>query len=438
MANAPIIAQPLRPPPWRWRTHAFVAAIVLLAFVLRVAWVAYSGFAPNPRDDTGAYDALGRALAAASGYDNIDGSAQLFWPPGYPMLLAGIYKATGDSLRAALLLNAALGALSVAFVYAIGRRAFDAHTALLGALIAALFPSLIFFAGVTMTEVSFTFFLLLALWLIIESAASGAWWFLVPAGLVIGFASLIRGHAFLLPLVAVPFWWRSIGAWQPALLRAAGVMLLAALVIAPWTARNHARADAFVPIAANFGIDLYIGNSPHADGRLIFTQDFTYPPGLPAQEVQARLNRDAGREAVKYAATHPLREVELAVRKVYGLYYSDHEALAWNDGHGARFLRPESVSLVLALLSDGWYWLALLAAIAGIRVWCSTQQPVHLLLLSVVVYWTLVHVVFFGDPRFHAPILPIIALWAAAGVMRYLPPRSMVVADEDLPAGGAA
>lgn len=427
MSTAPDTAQPPTTPR-RWRTHACVAAIVLLAFVLRVAWISCSGFIPNPQDDTGAYDSLGRALASAAVYNNLDGSAQLFWPPGYPMILAAVYKSTGDSLRAALLVNAALGALSVALVYAIGRRAFDGRTALMGALIVALFPSLIFFAGVTMTEVSFTFCLLLALWLFIESEASGSWWLLVPAGLVVGFASLIRGHAILLPLVALPFWWRSAGSWRPALLKAAAVALLVALVVAPWSARNFARSDAFVPIAANFGIDLYIGNSAQADGRLIFTHDFAYPPGLSAQEVQVRLNRDAGREALKYATTHPLREVELSVRKLYGLYYSDHEALAWNDGHGGRFLRPESVSFVFALLSDGWYWLMLLAAIAGVRVWCSTRQPARLLLLSVVIYWTLVHIAFFGDPRFHAPIVPILALWAAAGVLTHLPPRPTIAA----------
>jgi len=422
VAYGPVIAESPRRASRRWLTPACVAAIVLLAFALRAAWIAYAGFGPSPYDDTGWYTSLGRDLAAGVGYRNLDGSAQLFWPPGYPMLLAAVYKATGDSLRAALLLNAALGALSAALVYAIGRRAFDGRTALFGALIVALFPSLIFFAGVTMTEVSFTFCLLLALWLLIESEAAGAWWLLVPAGLVIGFASLIRGHAALLPFVAIPFWWRSTGSWRAALARAAAVGLLAALVIAPWSARNFVRADAFVPIAANFGIDLYLGHSAHASGRLMFTNDFAYPDGLSQQELQVRLNNDSARAAITYAATHPLREVELSARKLYWLYYSDDEGLAWNDAHGARNLFPERVRRRLVLLSNGWYWLVLACAVLGVRAWLSTREPVRLLLLSVVIYWTLVHIAFFGEPRFHAPIAPILALWAAAGVMARLAP----------------
>jgi 4-amino-4-deoxy-L-arabinose transferase-like glycosyltransferase len=428
VAYAPIIAESSQQASRRWRTPACVTALVLLALALRVAWIAYAGFAPSPYDDTGWYNSLGRELAAGLGYRNLDGTAQLFWPPGYPMVLAAVYKLTGDSLRVALLLNAALGALSAALIYAIGRRAFDGRTALLGALLVALFPGLIFFAGVTMTEVSFTFCLLLALWLLIESEAAGAWWLLVPAGLVIGFASLIRGHAVLLPIVAIPFWWRSTGSWRPVLARAGGVALLAVVVIAPWTARNFIRSDAFIPIAANFGVDLYLGHSTQADGRLRATNDFPYPEGLSEQELQVRLNGDAARSAIKYAARHPLREVVLSARKIYWLYYNDHEGIVWNEGHGARTILRGPWRARLVLLTDGWYWLVLACAALGVRAWCSTREPVRLLLVTVVVYWTLVHVAFFGDPRFHVPILPILALWAAAGVMGLVAPRRPVAA----------
>ncbi|MDP9238031.1 MAG: glycosyltransferase family 39 protein [Chloroflexota bacterium] len=424
MTSAPTGTGSSPPASQRWWIYACVAGIVVIAFALRVAWISHAGFAPGSYDDTdtGAYDSLGRALAAGAGYNNPDGTAHLLWPPGYPMILAVIYKATGDSLRAALLWNATLGALTAALTYAIGRRAFDGRTALLGALVVALFPSLIFFAGVTMTEVSFTFCLLAALWLLIESEAAGARWLLIPAGLIIGFASLTRGQAILLPLVAIPFWWRSIGSWRGALTRAAAVALLAVLVVAPWSARNLVRTGSFVPIAANFGIDLYLGHSAHADGGLIFTDDFTYPPGLSQQDVQVRMNRDAGRAAIEYAATHPLREVELSARKLYRLYYRDQEGLAWNHRHGARPVLSKHLYARLARMSDFWYWLVLAWAVFGVRAWLSTREPARLLLLSVVIYWTLVHIAFFGDPRFHAPIVPILALWAAAGVMAHLAP----------------
>jgi hypothetical protein len=38
------------------------------------------------------------------------------------------------------------------------------------------------------------------------------------------------------------------------------------------------------------------------------------------------------------------------------------------------------------------------------------------MLLSLVAYWTLAHIAFFGDPRFHAPVVPVVAVFAGVGL----------------------
>jgi hypothetical protein len=60
------------------------------------------------------------------------------------------------------------------------------------------------------------------------------------------------------------------------------------------------------------------------------------------------------------------------------------------------------------------YYFTVLALVAlGIRRWFSLREPGRVLLISLVAYWTLIHLVFFGDARFHTPIMPIVALLAA-------------------------
>jgi len=49
----------------------------------------------------------------------------------------------------------------------------------------------------------------------------------------------------------------------------------------------------------------------------------------------------------------------------------------------------------------------------GVPLWFSIREPGRVLLLSLLLYWTGIHLVFFGDPRFHAPVMPIVALLAA-------------------------
>lgn len=407
-----------------------LTGVVALALVLRVAWVVAVRFTPTIADDAGRYDLLGRSLAAGGRYINPNGTTTMFWPPGYPFILAAIYKLyphwllADHTVRAALLVNALLGTATVALVYAIGARAFGRRTALLGALLTALFPSLIFFANETLSETAFTFLLMASLWLLIEAEARGRLLLLVLAGAVIGFAALVRGQAVLLPLVALPFWWRTLAGSgtrsivaRRVLLRLAIVAVPALIVIAPWTARNYVESKSLVFISSNAGVDFYIGNSAGANGggRKVDELVFRYPQ-LRGPRAEARVNADGFREGLSYAVHHPARDVTLAARKIVHLYATDGEAVRWTDGHGARRVMPPRLRRALITLSDVWYWAMLVLAAAGVAAWLSIRHPVRLLLVCLVAYWTLVYVAFFGDPRFHAPIMPVLALWAAAGV----------------------
>ncbi|MDP9237542.1 MAG: glycosyltransferase family 39 protein [Chloroflexota bacterium] len=421
-----------------------LAVILLLAFTARMSWIASARFAPSFSDDAGRYDFLGRSLAGGRGFIHPNGTATTFWPPGYPFLLAAVYKLyphwllADHTVRAALFVNGLLGTAVVALVYAIGMRAFGRPIATVAAGLTALFPSLVFFAGVTLSETAFTFVLLLAIWLLLEAEAREPW-LRVLAGLVIGYASLVRGQALLLPLVAAPFWYASARTqthiqqpdgegpnfratppspdrWKRVLSRVASVGLPAALVVLPWSARNYVQSHGPVLISSNAGVDFFIGHSSAADGRGRVVNDLVFRyPELPPAEAEARVSSDGVREGLKYGARHPLHEVTLSARKVFWLYSRDDDAVLWIDGHGERFVLSRGVRTVLRALSNVYYYALIVAALAGIRRWCSLQDPPRLLLLSLVVYWTLVHMAFFGAPRFHAPIMPVLALWAAAG-----------------------
>ncbi|MDE3094978.1 MAG: hypothetical protein KGK07_03145, partial [Chloroflexota bacterium] len=78
------------------------------------------------------------------------------------------------------------------------------------------------------------------------------------------------------------------------------------------------------------------------------------------------------------------------------------------------------VKVALGGLSDVYYWLLIALALVGVRCWLSFPRGIagatRLLLASLVAYWTLVHVAFFADPRFHAPITPVLCLWAAVAL----------------------
>jgi 4-amino-4-deoxy-L-arabinose transferase-like glycosyltransferase len=405
-----------------------VAGLALLGLALRLTWIAYVDFAPSLNDDAGRYDFLGRSLAEGGGYNNPNGATTMFWPPGYPFILAAVYKLwpaalLGDhEVTAALALNALLGALTVVVTYGVTRRAFDGTAAVLAAAIVACFPSLIFLGGVTLTETTFTALLVVAVWLIVTARGRREVPLLALVALVLGFATLVRGVALLVPLVALLYWRGAHGDWRAGLVRATAVTVGALLVVAPWTVRNYVESGSFVLISSNAGVDFYIGHSDGADGRGRKVDELVFRyPGLPPAEAEARVSSDGFERGLRFAARHPLDEVTLSARKVWWLWYRDDEAVRWSDAHGERDVMPASLRAALVVASNAYYWPVLALAIIGVLTERWWRRPEAMLLASLIGYWTLVHVAFFGDARFHAPALPFVAAFAGAAISTLTP-----------------
>jgi hypothetical protein len=275
---------------------------------------------------------------------------------------------------------------------------------------------------------------MLSLWLFVEAEHRRIWWMLAAAAAIAGYASLVRGLALLLPIVLAPFWWRATGDARWVAVRVVVVGMLIAAMVAPWTMRNYVESDALVLISSNAGVDFYIGHSDGADGRgrIVDELVFRYPE-LPPAEAEAQVNRDGFREGIEWALRHPVDEIELAFRKTFFLWYRDDEGLRWNDGHGESEIMPAGVRDAMIVLSNVYYWAVMAAAAAGAVILLRRyrDQPVTWMLLSLVAYWTLAHIAFFGDPRFHAPVVPVVAVLAGVAVGAVIT-RRMADRSEDL------
>ena len=408
--------------------HAAWLGIILgLAFTLRLGWVALSEWQPVMGDDAFRYDFTARALLAGEGYVHFNGAPTAFWPPGYSLLLAAVYWLFGDSVLVAQLLNVVLGTATVGLVYLIGRRTLGPKPALVGAAILAGFPSLIFFTAVTLSEVAFTFLALLGVLLLLIETQSGKQRhlpLLLGAGLVIGFASLMRGEALLLPLAFLPFWLRSDMGRTAIAHKLVALALGIGLIVAPWTIRNAVQMESPVVISTNAGVNFWIGHHAGATGGGQLADELIYgigtadgspgsPPTMTTVEREVRINSQGTLRGIGYGLTHPLQEISLTFKKLFWLYWHDAEGLRWNEAHGGQPFLSGIERAGLLVLSNVYY-LAVLGFFAlGVRQWFSLRDPGRLLLISLVGYFTLVHVIFFGDPRFHAPIMPMVAMLTA-------------------------
>lgn len=407
------------------RRHAAALGLTLcVAVAVRVAWALWVH--PNPADgrfdDTAWYRVAARYFANGEGYVNpFTGTPTAAWPPGYPVFLGTIFRVFGEGLAQTYGANIALAALTVAITYAIGVRLFDRRTAIVAAAAMAIWPGQVYFASLTLSEPLFTLLFAAAFLLMLLVPDAGRWRgpLIMLFGASVAAATLTRGQAALLLPLALLAWGMAGYRWRPAI---AWVMLAAfvtGVLIAPWVVRNQHQLGSPVLIATNFGPNLWIGNHAGATGRMVIAEA---DPPLPERgtltqpEYEVKADRLALRKGLAYMFTHPTAEVRLAGIKVRAMYESDATALDWNSGYQRGFFVSPSDGSLRATANG--FWFAALS-FAGIGLLASRKRLTGLagILPVTVLLWTATHLLFFGEPRFHYPVVFAIALLAARGAV---------------------
>jgi 4-amino-4-deoxy-L-arabinose transferase-like glycosyltransferase len=407
----------------------WIAPVLAIAFLARLA--AALTIEVDPRRtwtfDMSWYDRVARSLLAGKGVVGWDGAPTAAWPPGYPLLLALVYSVSGNSLLAAKVCNALLETASVLVTFLIGRELARPRAGLLAAAILAVFPGHVLFSPLILSEALFGFLFCIALWVFLrlnrdDRAAVGRW---SGFGVLLGAMSLVRGIAVVL-LPAFMLAWlvegvpRRVTAWRTM---AAAIGIAVALV--PWTLRNYRLLGSPVLIATDGASSLWVGNSPAAAGNQTLDLEIPWKAAFgryqslpnPAQEVE--IAKAETREALAYMARNPARVVALIPAKVYYMYRDDLGAMPWLNAGLARQV-DRATYRALSLLIDAYYFPVLAMAVLGARHLLPSAGRGAVALPIVVAWLTLVHaVLFFGDDRFHFPLLPLLSLMAASELLAW-------------------
>jgi 4-amino-4-deoxy-L-arabinose transferase-like glycosyltransferase len=426
--------------PARWWSAeiALIAGIVLLGVALRVVWIAYAH--PDPGDgrfdDSRFYDNFASRIANWEGYIMPDERAELqwapgysggyptaVWPPGYPALVAVPYRLFGHDPAFARAINVIAAGVSIVLVYAIGRRLFSPQVGLVAAALLAVFPGQIYFASLMVTETVFTALLLALIWVLVlvtDGPRPPPLVAAVGVGVLLGAMALVRSEGVMLVLVALVFWrllvpgWR---AWSPY----AGLLLVgAAVVILPWTVRNYVTMGGFVLTSSGGAHTFWAGHHDGiyeeqglADIRAALEREREYED-LPYPERELEFENDLLDEALRYAVNHPITELANLRLKAFYLFRDDASGLDWIQ---VRPTIPEDDQQIFAWIANGFYYGVLLYALLGLVLDRRWRDRRHVLLLLVFCVWVATHLLFLPNPRYHAPLTPILALTAATGMV---------------------
>jgi len=413
--------------------HGLLLALVLaIAFAARMAaGVWWQSRLPQGTrfafGDSQTYWTLGQQLARGEPYQYGSPNASVFRMPGYPLLLAALFRVVGDDPPVvwARGLGAVLGTLAVACLYWLGRQVFEPPTALLAAGMAAIYPGAVATSVFVLSEAAFCPLMVaqLAAWVAAWQASDPRRLFgwAAVAGVLAALATLVRpSWLTFIPfgiVVAV-----IIDRRQSRHVLLGLVMLVGmAVTMSPWWIRNWQLVGRFVPTTLQMGASLYDGLNPRADG----SSQMAFVPEFDALEraehgggvgFEYRLDRRLFRASLDWAAGHPRRVLELVGVKFVRLWN------VWPNDAGHRGWALRLVSLLSYVPTLG-------LGLAGVWHERGRGWPIALCWLPAV-YLTLLHVVFVSSIRYREPAMLVMLLPAAAFLKARLTSR-----DQDLRKG---
>jgi tetratricopeptide (TPR) repeat protein len=378
--------------------------------------------------DAQGYDDWARRIAGGSWL----GSDVFYQAPLYPYFLAVIYATAGRHLLLVRVVQAFIGSGACVLLGVAVWRLFSKRAGLVAGLALALYAPAIFFEGLIQKSVLDVFFICLILRLaasIIRAPDRQRLW--LGLGAATGGLALTRENALVFVVVILA--WAVVGVRQGSDPRLAGVrrgsdpvyvLLGLALVLMPVAGRNYLVGGGFYLTTSQFGPNFFIGNNPKADGTYRALR-----PGRGAPEFE-RADATALAEA---AVGHTLTPGEVSS------YWTDR-ALAFIFGQPARWARLEGRKAVLVvnaaemmdtedqdtyaewswpLRLGGWIghfgFLVPLALLGAWIVWPERARLWPFYAMTVAYMGSLL--LFYVFARYRFPLVPLLLLFAAPGVV---------------------
>ena len=438
-----------------------LALVLVLAALLRGLYLVELSGTPDfehPSVDAGFHDDWARGIAFADWEgrtylpDPEIATTPYLRPPGYPYLLAAVYRVSGGSFLAPRIVQALLGVLTCALLFGLARRlvgtwGWRPAGTVAGAAAAIAYGSSwvpIYFEG-ELHAPSLLVALLTAHWTALSA------WARRPgpgraalAGLLLGAACITRPNVLVLAPVAL-VWGAVVLARRGGARRAAqAIAFLAALAlaIAPVTLRNWRASGEAVPITTGLGVNLYLGNHPTASGRIggevpgvgRFDTCYDYPALVASleQEVGRSLSHSEvsawfAARALESVRAEPARALALTFHKLRLMLgaeeISHNKVLAFEREH-SRVLSglpgPFPVYLAGALLGCAWWVSDRRRRSPGGDGSPQRRESRELgLLLCLSAAALVVSLLpFFAAARYRAPLWPLACLFAGYAIAR--------------------
>lgn len=359
--------------------------------------------------------------------------------PLYPFIVAGIYWIAGVDYLYPRLIQLLIGSFLTLAVFYAGRKMFGRKGAVASAIIWIFYFPMIFFEG-ELFETSMNAVLVFGAYLLLSALDDKKLILKYGlAGLLIGLAVIMKPNSFLF-IPAVLIWLCFNKEIVSSKWKAASFLVVGALIaIFPITIRNYTVGKEFTLVAANGGLNIFIGNNEKSDGvsAVIPGQEETDADlqwGLDHHEtaltaMSIRLARDeTGKDltpgqasdywygqAKEFAINRPLEFVKLNLKKLL-LFFSSFE---FGNTRDLYFSRQHSWLMSVFLWNGGIKFpLGIIFPFAGLGLFYAIRNKLadNGLLSAFIIGALLSTVIVFVCARFRMNVIPFYIILAGGGI----------------------
>jgi len=441
------------------REHLLLSFILLFALSTRLT-VFFANLTVNPTcymdPDSYEYDGAARALLELHRFADSPekpGSVNIRRTPGFPLFIAAHYAAFGENPIPVIVTQILVSAAILALMYLIGRIVFGETVGLVAAALLALEYNSFTLSQLLMAETLFTFLIVAGLYAglrtIIANRHRGVWG--VVMGLALAAATQVRPASYYLTFPLLAGYWtvghRNGWSSRQRLSISLGLLLPWLVLVGGWQWRNH-RLTGFGGLST-----IQAHNMLYAKGAEIKAWSEHIPLATARETLQASVPQWARRtpqeealwmreEGRKLLMAHPvllLRSVLRALARMM-LLPGESELLKYlglrleQTGAMGDLLRLPIGAYVRKwpignpflfsafLLAAGYLYLLYAGiALCAYQLWKERRSQawaVHAFLWGVGAYFCLASTVTEAYPRYRIPVMPVLCLYGAAGILQ--------------------
>lgn len=401
---------------WLDFSRVGLGPILLLAFALRFVWALLVPV--HPLSDAYMYHAFAQEIAAGRGYMFPGDAPTVYWPVGPAALYGGFYALLGVHYWVIICINLMLGCGLVAGIYRLATRHFSPSVGAIAGLLVAFWPVWVQFTTVPSSELPFAALMVAAL-LARGERALPIWARTILSTALLVAAAFMRPTILplilILPLLDQPFRKPLHTALQFCI-----AIIVAAALLTPWAERNRALFGEPITISANFGANFWMGNNPASNGGYM---------QLPPIETKNEVTRDDyfKERAIAFIKENPTDFALLCLKRVKMSFDRETIGVSWNE----RGL-PQAAQTPLKLLSSAYWFSALALALIGVALFLI-EKPLRIFdpLIVAPAMFAAVAIIVVGGDRYHMPMMPFIALFAAFTIGRLIGRRREIYVEGD-------